>query len=197
LKSSRYPNYDVLSEQNEWDPHTRSIVLSRLEGVSTYNWLTLVEAEMLRAICAILAGDGRANVIQFVIAHIDRVLSGPADAESERKASLPNAGELVRTGLKSLDHWCLSLHRRPFIDLPGNEQYPIVLRLSEESLPLPADLSFPQKAFFNRLLAWTVEAYCSHPEIWSEIGYGGPAYPRGYVRANIGQLDPWEARTNT
>ncbi|WP_369127188.1 hypothetical protein [Paenibacillus antri] len=41
----------------------------------------------------------------------------------------------------------------------------------------------------------TLEAYYSHPAVWSEIGYGGPAYPRGYVRTQLGQLDPWEAHT--
>ncbi|KQX56587.1 hypothetical protein ASD40_04085 [Paenibacillus sp. Root444D2] len=30
--------------------------------------------------------------------------------------------------------------------------------------------------------------------VWSEIGYAGPAYPRGYVRTQLGQLDPWEAQ---
>lgn len=33
-----------------------------------------------------------------------------------------------------------------------------------------------------------------HPRVWSEIGYAGPAYPRGYVRTQLGQLDPWEAK---
>ncbi len=40
----------------------------------------------------------------------------------------------------------------------------------------------------------TAEAYYSHLVAWSEIGYGGPAYPRGYVRTQMGQLDPWEAQ---
>ena len=28
---------------------------------------------------------------------------------------------------------------------------------------------------------------------WSEIGFGGPANPRGYVRMDFDQRDPWEA----
>lgn len=83
---------------------------------------------------------------------------------------------------------------RPFIDLPEADQLSIVTAMSEEKLPLSDHLHFPQKALFLRLLSWTVESYYSHPTVWSEIGYGGPAYPRGYVRANIGQLDPWEAK---
>jgi len=30
--------------------------------------------------------------------------------------------------------------------------------------------------------------------VWSEMGYGGPAYPRGYYRIEAGVTDPWEAK---
>jgi hypothetical protein len=36
-------------------------------------------------------------------------------------------------------------------------------------------------------------AYYSHPYAWSQIGFGGPANPRGYVRMNFNRRDPWEA----
>jgi hypothetical protein len=36
-------------------------------------------------------------------------------------------------------------------------------------------------------------AYYSHPHAWSEIGFGGPANPRGYVRIYFDRRDPWEA----
>jgi hypothetical protein len=59
--------------------------------------------------------------------------------------------------------------------------------------PRPIWASVPQKALFTKWLTMTLEAYYSHPNVWSEIGYGGPAYPRGYVRTQLGQSDPWEA----
>ena len=31
------------------------------------------------------------------------------------------------------------------------------------------------------------------PTAWSEIGWGGPASPRGYVRMDFDERDPWEA----
>lgn len=196
MKKSRYPDYNIMSEQEAWDAHSRSIVASRLEGVHGYQSLTLTEAEMLRAICSLLAGDNRANIIQFVLSHIDRALNAPS-GESERKPSVPKAGDLLRLGMKRLDQWAMSHHLRPFIDLTETDQLSIITALCEEKLPLDGDSNFPQKAFFNRLLSWTVESYYSHPTVWSEIGYGGPAYPRGYVRANLGQLDPWEAKSDT
>jgi hypothetical protein len=38
-----------------------------------------------------------------------------------------------------------------------------------------------------------INAYYAHPTAWSEIGFGGPASPRGYVRLDAGRRDPWEA----
>jgi hypothetical protein len=38
-----------------------------------------------------------------------------------------------------------------------------------------------------------VLACFAHPASWSEIGFGGPASPRGYVRTGFDERDPWEA----
>ena len=46
--------------------------------------------------------------------------------------------------------------------------------------------------------AWKVvtrailSAFYSHPWAWNEIGFGGPAYPRGYARLGAGQRESWE-----
>jgi hypothetical protein len=34
--------------------------------------------------------------------------------------------------------------------------------------------------------------FYSHPWAWNEIGFGGPAYPRGYSRLGIGLSETWE-----
>ncbi len=30
------------------------------------------------------------------------------------------------------------------------------------------------------------------PYAWDEVGFGGPAYPRGYMRLEGGKPEPWE-----
>ena len=37
-----------------------------------------------------------------------------------------------------------------------------------------------------------VTVYYAHPWAWDEIGFGGPAYPRGYMRLANGLPQPWE-----
>jgi hypothetical protein len=51
----------------------------------------------------------------------------------------------------------------------------------------------PANFFKQRLLHDIVVAYWSHPTAWNEIGWGGPASPRGYVRMGYDERDPWEA----
>jgi hypothetical protein len=43
------------------------------------------------------------------------------------------------------------------------------------------------------VLSDVVSAYYSHPTAWNEIGWGGPASPRGYVRMDFNRRDAWEA----
>jgi hypothetical protein len=36
--------------------------------------------------------------------------------------------------------------------------------------------------------------YYAHPAAWAEIGFNGPASPRGHIRIWLGGRDPWEAK---
>ena len=46
----------------------------------------------------------------------------------------------------------------------------------------------------SRCCTTSRQAYYAHPSAWNEIGFGGPASPRGYVRMDFNRRDPWEAR---
>ena len=35
-------------------------------------------------------------------------------------------------------------------------------------------------------------AFYAHPFAWAEIGFPGPAYPRGYKNTGVGKLEPFE-----
>ncbi len=50
-----------------------------------------------------------------------------------------------------------------------------------------------QEFFQHRVLLDIAAAYYSYPSAWSEMGFGGPASPRGYVRMDFDRRDSWEA----
>jgi hypothetical protein len=37
-------------------------------------------------------------------------------------------------------------------------------------------------------------ALYAHPLAWNEIGFPGPAYPRGYKNTGVDKLEPFEVR---
>lgn len=192
----RYPSFNVLDERDAWDEHTRSIVLSRLEP-SPLRFLTAEEEAIAGRICALLVDDDTPEVIRYVVSHIDRTLR-ESPGEGQRKAGVPEAKALIRSGLKAAERWAKAEYGLSFAKLDRAAQERLLQLISAGSAG-PPDVwrSVPQQELFDKFRKLTVEAYCSHPAVWSAIGYAGPAYPRGYVRTQLGQLDPWEAKAET
>ncbi|MFE5320824.1 gluconate 2-dehydrogenase subunit 3 family protein [Paenibacillus sp. NPDC056579] len=102
---------------------------------------------------------------------------------------------LLKAGLQAIEQGAQSQYDTSFLNLDIDQQKQYLQHISE-SAAKPNEIwnEIPQEALFKKLLNLTVESYCSHPRVWSEIGYAGPAYPRGYIRTQLGQLDPWEAQ---
>ncbi|MVP01227.1 gluconate 2-dehydrogenase subunit 3 family protein [Paenibacillus lutrae] len=193
-KMTKYPSFDVMAEQEHWDPHTQSIVNDRLVRQPKHQVLSLEEAELLRSWCSRLVDDDRAEMINYVIEHIDTTLSS-GTGEGQRKPEAPHQRELILQGLHAVDKIAEGFHGQPFHHLRAIEQQEIMKNIAEARLSLIGEWTTTvQNEWFSKLLKLTVEAYYSHPVVWSEIGYAGPAYPRGYVRTDRGQLDPWEAK---
>lgn len=192
-KKTRYPSYNVMKEKEHWDRHTRQIVSSRLAGTDHYAFLTKTEVDLLTSVCSLLTGDNRKQIISYIISHIDQTLHSPV-GEGQRKPNIPEGYVLVRLGLQAMNHSAREKFGCSFTRLTPDNQRQFLTSLHQEQALTENWNLVPQKELFKKLLKLTLEAYYSHPTVWSEIGYGGPAYPRGYVRTQLGQLDPWEAQ---
>ncbi|MHA7165264.1 gluconate 2-dehydrogenase subunit 3 family protein, partial [Burkholderia pseudomallei] len=76
----------------------------------------------------------------------------------------------------------------------GAERDAILRAAQRGALDGPAWRGMSSALFFSkRVLSDVASAYYSHPLAWNEIGFGGPASPRGYVRMDFNRRDPWEA----
>lgn len=191
--NSHYPGFDVMKEKENWDPHTREIVEKRLEQ-SPFQTLSLDESITLTHISARLLDESRDPVLHYVVSHFDQSLTSNI-GESERKASIPKAAVLIRQGLRAIDQYSTREYGAFFAGLKKEEQIDLLNKMKMNQIELSADgVQIPAKELFYKLLNESVAAYYSHPTVWSEIGYAGPAYPRGYVRTEWGITDPWEAK---
>ncbi len=191
---TRYPSYDVLKEKEQWDEHTREIVLKRLGPFPEKSFLKEHEAEMIYAIARHIVYDQRREILDYVVHYLDNVLSSPM-GENQRKVGTPEQKILLRRGLKATDDLAKKLYGAPFHKIDVQQQFSILDDIARGKAMTSEDWQgIPQKEFFKKLSTEIVNAYYSHPTVWSEIGYGGPAYPRGYVRVEMGITDPWEAK---
>jgi hypothetical protein len=190
-----YPDYNVLDHQDHWDDHTREIVLKRLKKQGSTQKLTTREADLLRAVAALMLDDGRSAPLDYVIQHMDSKLQSDI-GEANRNVSAPPFPVLLIQGLNALNALARREYDSPFTALSAEQQLSLLVALENNTASLITDdgQNVPPKEFFTNVIGEVVSAYYSHPQIWSEIGYGGPAYPRGYVRLEVGLTDPWEAR---
>jgi hypothetical protein len=118
----------------------------------------------------------------------DRLLDG------YRYAQLPPQGEAWQRGLAALEQAAEDAYGNAFHTLVAAEQDRLLRRMQQGELTGAAWGDMPSKMFFeHRLIPDITHAYYAHPVAWNEIGFGGPASPRGYVRMALDRRDPWEA----
>lgn len=191
---TRYPSYDVLREQEHWDEHTREIVLRRLGPFAKLKFLEEHEAALVFTIAKHIVYDQRSEILDYVVHQLDQSLTSSI-GEDQRKVGIPEQRILIREGLAALDKLAKKQYGAAFLEIDIKQQYTLLQNLAKgKAMPMLVWKKIPQQELFKKLAAEIVSAYYSHPVVWSEIGYGGPAYPRGYVRTEKGLTDPWEAK---
>ena len=190
-----YPGYNTLSQQNYWDEATRRVVLKRVEQVPPIRFFTPDEALLLKAVCdRLLPQDDRDDAHKIPIVHYidERLYEGRGDGY--RFEDMPPDDEAHRLGLQAIDAIAQHLYNASFLQIDPLAQ-DTVLKTIHDGNP-PAGQEIWQKMAVHRFWALimqdTVQAYYAHPYAWDEVGFGGPAYPRGYMRLENGKPEPWE-----
>jgi hypothetical protein len=194
-----YPGFQVLGQRAYWDEATRNVVLDRVRNVPPIRFFTAEELPLIRAICdRVLPQDDRdaAHRIPIVNAIDERLHAGRIDGY--RFEDMPPDGEAYRLGLRGVEAIARHLFDRPFVVLGPEEQDQVLLRLhgAHHGDAPPAGHEFwrrvPPDRWWVMLVGDCAGAYYAHPYAWDEIGFGGPAYPRGYMRLEGGKPEPWE-----
>lgn len=192
--ATHYPDYDVLRYLDEWDSHTKEIVRKRMGPFKEPEYFSDWEVKILSSIINNLVYDNRQEIVEWVIHHLDQKMSSEI-GEGDRKNGIPPEKIFIREGLNAIDHVARLRQHKNFVELDPAKQFQILADLQLGKADQLYEWSrIPQKDLFKKLNREIVSAYYSHPTIWSEIGYGGPAYPRGYYRTEFGLTDPWEAK---
>jgi Gluconate 2-dehydrogenase subunit 3 len=184
----RYPDYDVLSQAEHWDQVTRKLVLERVANVPEIRFFTPEEARTLRAFCdVVMAQDAEPKipVLEMVDA---KLFEGRLDGF--RFEDLPEDPQTWRLVARRLDETAAARGAEGgFAGADDELRRELVEAFAKGELDWDG---VPVKRAFGVVTRMILSEFYSHPWAWNEIGFGGPAYPRGYARMGAGQREHWE-----
>ncbi len=186
----RYPDYDVLDEADHWDPVTRQVVIERVDHPPPVRFFTSSEVATLDAFfdCALAQDrEPKIPVLRMVDA---KLYSGKR--EGYRYADMPDDGETFRLVAVGLDGAARQHGAPDYADASAAIKHRVVQSFADGQLHGEVWDELPCAHAWSVVMREALSAFYSHPWAWNEIGFGGPAYPRGYARLGAGQREAWE-----
>ena len=188
----RYPDFDVLETTDTWDEATKKVVLARLEPPGPLRFFTAEEEPCLRAFCdTVLAQDREPRVP--VPESVDSKLADDR-LDGYQYADMPDDRDTWRLVLLGLDETASSRYgKTSFADAEPETREAIIDQFSQGELDGGTWDRLNVKRAWSVCMRMTLSGFYSHPWAWNEIGFGGPAYPRGFMRLG-GATGPASAR---
>ena len=192
---SPYPGYDIL---DKWDTPsfndiTRRVYTERLEQVPERRFLDPDQWDLLHAICDRLIPQPEREHPIPIAPWIDKTLADNATSGT-RYAHIPPLRQAWCIGLAGIDREAEIRCGRGFRALSDKERDSVLEAIAAGEAGGEHWQDMPPKQFFLEIMLKEAAAiYYAHPAALSEIGFGGPAAPRGYVRLGANRIDPWEA----
>jgi Gluconate 2-dehydrogenase subunit 3 len=195
LTPGYYPGFHTLDQQHYWDAATRKVVLDRVHNIPPLRFFTPEAAATMQAVIdRILPQDDRTDATCIPILpflderlHLNRI-------EGFRYEDMPSDQDAYRLAVRAIDAMSYELYSKPFDQLRMLEQQTLLQSLHDNQ-PQAAQNLWQQmnlKRFWSMLITDCCTIYYAHPYAWDEIGFGGPAYPRGYMRIENGEAEAWE-----
>ena len=189
-----YPGYDVLAKWDtpSFDEATRAVLKKRLTEIPSRRFFTEDEYRLLEAVLERLLPQSDRREPIPIAPWIDARLAADG-GEGFRYDGMPPQQEAWRLALRGIDAEARLRFSQSFQALGAGEQDEVLRRIEAGDV---AEREWggmdPRRFFRHELLTVAVSVYYAHPAAWNEIGFGGPASPRGYVRLGFDERDPWE-----
>ena len=188
-----YRGYNVLEKWSSpsFDAVTRTVVARRLQRTPPRRFFAADAFRTLEAACARLLATEPAQ--PPIASWIDADLF-EGRGEGFRHDDMARADVVWRNGLAGIDAEARRRFGAAFADLGGDAQDATLRAVQAGDVDAAGFHGVPARRFFVQVL---LKAAAGHfygsPQGWNEIGFGGPASPRGYVRLRLDRRDPWEA----
>ena len=182
----RFDGYDVMAQRRYWDDQTAKVVEGRLEAPSGLQFFSEQEAQTAGALFDVLLAQHQEPRVPVLLLVDARLHEGSTDGW--RYQDLPEDGEAWRISLLYLDHDAKELFGCRFCECTADRQGQVVQGVQDAE----EWHGWPAKHVWSLWTRYACAAFYAHPWAWNEIGFGGPAYPRGYKVLRPGWREPWE-----
>lgn len=192
----RYPGANVLRQRWHWDEATRRVVMDRVHNIPAFRNLNAHQQATLEALCArVIPQEHRPPERRVPIAPWIDQSCGREVLEGYRFEDMPPNNTAWYWGLEGLDQTAQAMFGAQFTDLDGDKQDEVLQAVRHGDPTGEVWRRMPARRWWVYVaLRQITGVYYSHPYAWDEIGFGGPAYPRGYFALNHGAPEPWEPR---
>lgn len=178
---------DVMSQSAHWDDATTAVVAARLGVPPDIRFFTPDEEGTASAVFDCLLDqreDPRVPVVQLVDARL-----AEQQTDGWHYEDMPPDGEAWRSSLGALEEDTRERFNGGFADATWEIQEAQLQTLRRTSglwhgLPAPR--------LWSLWTRYACTAFYSHPWAWDEIGFAGPAYPRGYKHLGLDAREPFE-----
>jgi Gluconate 2-dehydrogenase subunit 3 len=195
--AGRYPGADSLAQRGHWDDATRRVVMDRVHNVPSVEHFAAAKRATLVALCACVMPqehrpvDRRIPIAAWIEAHCAQ-----GHMDGFRFDTMPPTELAWSWGLDGLEQTARALFgaQASFSRLERSQQHQVLDAVRDGNPPGDIWQRLPAKRWWVYVAVRQITAiYYAHPFAWDEIGFGGPAYPRGYFALNFGAPEPWEA----
>jgi len=189
----RYPDFDVFDAAGSWDDATRAVIEARMRLAGRpLRFFTAEQEPTLRAFCdTAMAQDGepRVPVVEFVD---DKLAAGRGDGY--QYADMPDDRNTWALVLAGLDEVTRSRYGKDgFAAAESATRDAIVEQFAHGQLSGGAWDRLNVSRAWSVVMHAVLTGFYAHPWAWNEIGFGGPAYPRGFMRLGpISTREPFE-----
>ncbi|QDZ15159.1 gluconate 2-dehydrogenase subunit 3 family protein [Humibacter ginsenosidimutans] len=189
----RYPGFDVMAQQKHWDTATRAAIHARLHGQPAVRFFTQLEEATAKCLLDRLVGQ-RAEPGDTTVDLVRMVDTRLAENQTDgwHYDTMPRDSQAWRQSLEALNEDAHARFGRDFAECAYDDQRELIEAVRTWESDRWHDL--PPAQVWSLWTRYAATAFYSHPAVWNEIGFGGPAYPRGYKNLGVDKLEPFEVR---
>jgi hypothetical protein len=186
----RFAGFDVLGQAKHWDAVTRDVVASRLDPPGPLRFFSLTEAATAGALFDQLL-DQREEPRVPVLGMVDDRLARD-ETDGWRYETMPKDPDAWRRSLAALDADSVAEFDAPLVDLDWERQAKLIRAVQEAAPELWHGM--PAAQVWSLWTRYACTAFYSHPLAWQEMGFAGPAYPRGYKNLGLDRREHFEVK---